>query len=127
MGPNPSRGGEPPRIPVGRLLHDLGREIGLDVVVEPVWGRAARLDLGERGRRYVRGTVSDLNGAGATEIANDKEWAAYFLAQLGYPVPEGEAFLSWDWAERIGSDRTPAAATRYALELGLPVIVKPNG
>jgi D-alanine-D-alanine ligase-like ATP-grasp enzyme len=71
-------------------------------------------------------TVFDLNGAGATEIAKDKDWSAFFLAQHGYPIPVGRAFLTDLFATKIGVDRGSDRAYEYARSLGWPVLVKPN-
>lgn len=108
------------------LLEELAEELGLDMVVEPTYGYAAQVTLPTGERRYCRGTVFDLNGAGAAEVASDKDWASFFLARLGYPVPVGAAFFAEEWAREIASDRTPDAAWEYAVSLGLPVFVKPN-
>jgi len=108
------------------ILRSLAEELGYTLDVEPRYGYAARLVLPDGRTRLLRNTVFDLNGAGATDIAKDKDYAAYFLARSGYPVPEGDSFHTRDWARRIGSDRTVERAWEYAQRLGLPVIVKPN-
>jgi D-alanine-D-alanine ligase-like ATP-grasp enzyme len=104
----------------------LAEELGLEILVEPIYGYAAQITLPSGERRYSRGTVFDINGAGATEIANDKDWTSFFLSTLGYPVPLGAAFFTDQYARELDSDRTPAAAWEYAVSLGLPVYVKPN-
>lgn len=63
---------------------------------------------------------------GASEIAKDKDYSAYFLRLMGYPVLEGEAFFTTEWAKALKSRRSPAAAYRYAKRLSFPLIVKPN-
>jgi len=112
--------------PVTPILAELAAEMGIDLVIEPRYGYVGCLRLSDGRRRYFRSTVFDLNGAGATEIAKDKDYAASFLARCGYPVPEGESFHTRKWCKAIGSDRTPERAWEYAETLGLPVIVKPN-
>lgn len=108
------------------LLAELADELGLEFLVEPEFGYAGQLTLPNGERRYCRGTIFDINPAGATEIANDKAWTSFFLQSLGYPVPVGETFFSREWCDVIGSDRGAEAAWSYALSLGLPVVVKPN-
>ncbi|MGH3429481.1 MAG: hypothetical protein ACRDQZ_18255 [Mycobacteriales bacterium] len=108
------------------LLQEIAAELGLDFVVEPDYGFAAQLNLANGHRRYFRGTTFDLNPAGATDIANDKDYSNFFLRRLGYNVPEGAAFFTRAWARAIGIDRGPDAAWAYARSLGLPVYVKPN-
>lgn len=48
------------------------------------------------------------------------------MAQMGYLVPEGEAFYSNNWCAVIDSNRNIDAAWEYARKIGLPVFVKPN-
>lgn len=108
------------------ILRELAQELGFVLEVEPRFGYAARVVLPDGRTRYLRNTVFDLNGAGSTDIAKDKDYASFFLAKSGYPVPEGESFHTREWAKKIASDRTPERAWEYAQRLGLPVIVKPN-
>lgn len=104
----------------------LAPKYGFTIAVEPEWRYVGRLTRTDGRHFYFRNTYFDLNGAGATETARDKAYAAYFLDLLGYPVPEGRTFFSDPWARRNSSDRTLDMAYRYARELGFPVIVKPN-
>jgi D-alanine-D-alanine ligase-like ATP-grasp enzyme len=114
------------RSPVVALLSDLAVELRLALDIEPTYGFVARLSLPDGRQRYLRATTFDLNPAGATEIANDKAYASYFLERLGYPVPEGEAFFTREWCTAIASDRDPDRAWAFAQQLRPPVIVKPN-
>ena len=108
------------------LLASIAADLGIEMLVEPTWQRAAMLRFPNGKVRYLRMAVFDLNGAGATEIAKDKDWSAFFLAAHGYPVPKGRAFLAADFARRIEVDRGPTRAYDYARSLGWPVIIKPN-
>ena len=99
---------------------------GLAVHLEPAFRYVGALVAPDGRRVYFRNTHFDLNGQGAAEMAHDKDYAAYFLRQLGYPVPEGRAFYSDGWARAVGSEQTIGAACAYAVTLGFPVIVKPN-
>lgn len=109
------------------ILERVARELGCESIIEPAYRYAGQIVLPD-GRRwsFAHGHL-DVNTLGAAALAKDKAYAAYFLSQAGFPVPEGEAFYSAGWARAIGSDRTPAAAVAYARRLGFPVYVKPNG
>lgn len=110
----------------GELVARLGPRLGLQVELEPAYGYVGQVVRPDGRRFYFRNTGFDLNGQGAAEVARDKAYTAYFLRQMGYPVPEGETFYSSAWCRRIGSDRDVHAAYAYARQLGFPVIVKPN-
>lgn len=108
------------------IIQELAAELGIIFEVEERYGHAGRLVLGDGSTRYISGSLFDLNDAGATAVAKDKDYASYFLAKSGFPVPVGEAFHTKEWAKYIQSDRTVDAAWEYAQTIGLPVIVKPN-
>lgn len=65
-------------------------------------------------QRRIRASETDLTGAIAESIAQDKELTRSLLASIGVPVPEGRPVVSaedaWEAAE----------------EIGLPVVVKPQ-
>lgn len=107
------------------IIEKVAKDMGVEVHIES-WGYAGTLVLPDGRTRYFRGASFDLNTLGASEIAKDKDYAAYFLKRLGYPVPEGTTFFAPKWAAVLGSERTADAACAYAAELGWPVIVKPN-
>ena len=109
------------------ILMQLARKFGIKIVVEPQYGYAGQIILAGKTKRYFRGSNFDLNPLGASEIAKDKTYAAFFLQKLGYPIIEGESFFSPVWCETIQSRRNIEAAYRYAEKIGFPVIVKPNG
>lgn len=109
------------------ILMQLARKFGIKIVVEPRYGFAGQIVLAEGTKKYFRGSNFDLNPLGASEIARDKTYAAFFLQKLGYPVIEGESFFSPAWCKIIQSHRNIEAAYRYAKKIGWPIIVKPNG
>lgn len=109
------------------ILARVARRMGVEIHIEPKYGFAGQIRLSDGRKRYFRGSRMDVNSLGASEIANDKDYASHFLKSMGYPVPHGQAFFTRHWSEAIGSKRTPEAAYRYAKSLGFPVIVKPNG
>ncbi|MCC7357812.1 cyanophycin synthetase [Candidatus Uhrbacteria bacterium] len=108
------------------ILRELAQEMGVDMLIEPTYGYVGCIRLPNGKKRFFRNTCFDLNGSGSTEIAKDKDYAAFFLKELGYPVPLGQAFHTRRWCKAIDSNRTPEKAWEYAQSLGLPVIVKPN-
>ena len=108
------------------LFERIGRKLGVRVEIEPNWRYTGRLVFPDGTFSYFLATRFDINPFGAAEVAGDKDYAAFFMKKMGYPVPDGEAFFSPRWARTISSGRTPAAAYRYARTLGFPLIVKPN-
>lgn len=108
------------------IIERVARQLKLRVRVEPKYGYAGQLLRRDGQARYFRGSRFDLNPLGASEIAQDKAYAAFFLDGWGYPVPRGAEFFTPRWCETIRSRRGKRAAARYAQTLGWPVIVKPN-
>lgn len=111
---------------LGQILQKIAPKIGAKVLIEPEWGIVGQITFKNGRRRYFRYSSLDLNPLGASEIAKDKDYANFFMKELGYPVIPGKTFFSPDWAHAIGSRRNMEAAYRYARSLGFPVIVKPN-
>ncbi|MBI3966499.1 MAG: cyanophycin synthetase [Chloroflexi bacterium] len=108
------------------ILADVAPRLGIELQLEPVYGYVGQLVLPDGRRRYFRNTSFDVNGHGSAEIARDKDYCAYFLRRLGYPVPDGFTFFSEAWGRVVRSDRGVAAAYEYARARGFPVVVKPN-
>jgi len=67
--------------------------MGITINIEPRYGYVGQIVLPDGRKRYFRGTNFDLNPLGASEIARDKAYAAYFMCLMGYPVVEGRQFL----------------------------------
>ena len=111
---------------VSILLKKIAPRIGARVNLEPEYGWAGQIVFKNDRKRYFRASTVDLNPVGSSDIAKDKDFAAYFMKKMGYPVVTGETFFSVEWAETVGSKRNMDAAYRYAQRLGFPVIVKPN-
>ncbi|MBI2644809.1 cyanophycin synthetase [Candidatus Uhrbacteria bacterium] len=111
---------------VSPILAKMCVEMGITIHIEPRYGYAGQIVLSDGRKRYFRSTNFDLNPLGASEVAWDKSYAAYFMRLLGYPIIEGRQFLLDWWGERICVDEDVGAALPYARELGYPVIVKPN-
>lgn len=115
-----------PKFVATNMVADIAQEIGLEVHLEPEYGYVGQIKTPDGRVLYFRNTSFDLNGQGSADNAKDKGYAAYFMEQMGYPVPEGRTFYSDRWAKIVKSPRNTQAALQYAQELGYPVIVKPN-
>ena len=117
-----------------RLMARFAQARGGHLEVEPDYGYAGRL-VGASGRsHFFKGTVLDINAAGAAALARDKDYAARFLAAAGLRVPRGllvhaprrRAALHLKnpaVAARLADTR---AAETFARLVGYPVFVKPN-
>lgn len=79
-------------------------------------GYPVRIRRRAGGSLYFVANRFDLNPHRAVVVARDKLLLAYHLLHMGYPVPAG----------RIFNRRGLTAAEDYALDLGLPVVVKPR-
>ncbi len=111
---------------VSKLFKKLAAEAGVVINIEPKWGVVGQIITPDGRKRYYRNTCFDINTLGATEIAKDKGYAAYFMSKMGYPVITGREFFSDKWCRTIGSKRNIDMAYRYAQKLNFPVFVKPN-
>ncbi|MEX0918982.1 MAG: cyanophycin synthetase [Candidatus Paceibacterota bacterium] len=111
---------------LGTVLRKVAPRIGAVVTMEPNWQIVGQIAFKNGRRCYFKYSTLDLNPMGASELARDKDFAAFFIKKEGYPVVSGQAFYSDDWCRAINSRRDHEAAYRYARKLGWPVIVKPN-
>ncbi|MDQ2806277.1 MAG: cyanophycin synthetase [Chloroflexota bacterium] len=110
----------------GELLAQAGQRLGVTVELESDFGYVGRIVRPDGSSSYFRNTHFDLNGQGAADTAHDKAYCAYFLARLGYQVPEGQTFFAPLMQQAAGVARDRVAAYAYARQVGFPVIVKPN-
>ena len=112
---------------LGSLFKKLAPRIGAKILLEPVWKMSGQITYKNGKRRYFRYNAVDLNPIGSARIASDKDFANFFMSELGYPTVEGKTFFRPDFAEAIKiKGRGKAGAYAYAKKLGFPVIVKPN-
>lgn len=109
-----------------KLLKKIAPKIGARVFVEPLWGVVGQIIFKSGKRSYFRYNTLDLNPAGASDVAKDKEYANFFMRRMGYPTVRGSAFFRNDFADTIGSKQNATAALRFAQKIGFPVFVKPN-
>lgn len=112
--------------PFGATILTVAKRIGAKVLLEPESGIAGRITLRNGKTTFFRNTSFDLNPLGSTEIVKDKSYAAFFLANLGYPVAEGLTFFNREFCKRAPYSRTIDDGFAYAQQLGFPVIAKPN-
>ncbi len=111
---------------LGALLKRLAPKLGARVELEPEWNIAGQITFKNGKRSYFRYNTLDLNPVGSSDIAKDKDYAAFFMRRMRYPAIRGMSFFSKEWSEAIGSRRGINAAYRFATKLGFPVVVKPN-
>lgn len=113
---------------LGRILRKIAPRIGAQVLIDPEWGIVGRITFKSGRHSYFRYNTLDLNPTGSSDIAKDKDFAEFFMKEMGYStVPDSKAFFSDQWARAIGASRRNSdAAYRYARKLGFPIIVKPN-
>lgn len=113
---------------LGQILQKIAPRIGATVLMEPEWGIVGQITFKSGNHSYFKYNTLDLNPMGGSEIARDKDYAAFFMKEMGYPtVPGSKTFFSDEWGKAIGSPRRNInAAYRYVRKLGFPAIVKPN-
>lgn len=113
---------------LGKLLQKIAPSIGAKVLMEPEWGVAGQISFKSGKKSYFRYNTMDLNPVGAADIAKDKDYANFFMEQMGYPIVPGcKTFFSDEWAETIhAKHRTIDDAYTYAMKIGFPLVVKPN-
>jgi D-alanine-D-alanine ligase-like ATP-grasp enzyme len=109
-----------------RSFAKLAREAGVKVHLGPGWGSGGQVELPNGRKMYFRHTSVELNPAGATEIARDKDASNYFMRRMGYPVVPGRTVFSDAFAAKFDPARDVHAGWRYAQKIGLPVVLKPN-
>ncbi len=109
-----------------QIFQKIAPKIGATIVMEPEWNVVGQIIFKNGRKRYFRGSTLDLNPVGASDIAKDKGYAAFFMNRMGYPTVPGKTFFSSEHCRAIGSRRNIDAAYRYAAEIGFPVVVKPN-
>lgn len=111
---------------LGQILRKIAPKIGATIVIEPEWKVVGQIVFSNGRKRYFRGSTLDLNPVGSSDLAKDKDYANFFMKRMGYPTIPGKTFFSALWCKAIGSRRNIDAAYRYAVQMGFPVIVKPN-
>lgn len=111
---------------ISKILKSLEKEAGVKIILEPNYEYAGQILLSDGRKRYFRDTHLDINTIGASTIAKDKDYAAFFMKKLGFPVVESFKFYSKNWCDKIGSNVGIDKAYSRAKKIGFPLIVKPN-
>lgn len=113
---------------LGSILEKIAPSLGATVHIEPRWRVVGQITFKSGNRSYFRYNTLDLNPVGSSDVAKDKDYANFFMEELGYRiVPGSKAFFSDHWAKVVhATDRSMDAAYAHARSLGFPVIVKPN-
>ncbi|MDB5070453.1 MAG: D-alanine--D-alanine ligase [Candidatus Eremiobacteraeota bacterium] len=90
------------------------------------WNIAGQITFRSGRRCYFRDTTLDLNPMGSSAIAKDKDYANLFMSRMGYPTIDGRTFFSPKLSSVVDPARNIDGAWRYAADIGVPVVVKPN-
>lgn len=117
------------RIPfVPRLLARIADRAGIRVELEPEFEFAGRMIFPDGHFHVFRAGNLNINRAGSVAIAEDKNYAGYFLRSAGLKVPRELTFFSDFLGQNLasGKRRSEEDACEFAAEIGYPVIVKPN-
>lgn len=117
---------EPKRLFVTSIIQRAVGRLGARLILEPEFGYVGHITFKNGKTTFFRNTNMSINNLGATEIARDKGYAAFFLSRFGYTVPEGQTFFCDRLCRHVTNPRTIHDGFRYASRLGFPVILKPN-
>lgn len=80
---------------LGRVLQKIAPRIGASVLMEPKWEIVGQIKYKSGQHSYFRYNTLDLNPMGGSEIARDKDYANFFMKEMGYPiVPGSKTFFS---------------------------------
>ena len=72
------------------ILIKVAPRIGARVVMEPEWKIAGQITFKNGKKCYFKYASLDLNPQGSSEIAKDKDYANFFMSNLGFPTMTGE-------------------------------------
>lgn len=111
---------------IGQIFEKIAPRVRAKVFFESKWRIAGQITFKNGRKCYFRHNTIDINTLGASDIAKDKDFANFFMDQMGYRIVPGRAFFSPQWSIDIGSRQNIDAAYRYAKRIGFPVILKPN-
>lgn len=111
---------------VSKIFKELAKEVDVKIILEPEYGFSGQIKLKNGKKRYFKGTSIDINTLGASDIAKDKDYAAFFMKKLGFPIVESYKFYATKWCKIIKSDKNIHKGYLKAMEIGFPLIIKPN-
>jgi D-alanine-D-alanine ligase-like ATP-grasp enzyme len=107
------------------ILERLAPAMGAELLIEPEFGYVGLIKFPNGNRSYFWDNKFNLNSVSAARIAQDKGYAHYFLAHMGYKVPRSLTFFRESFKQRVKSARGIVAARRFAHAIGWPVYLKP--
>ena len=103
---------------LGKIFRKIAPKIGATIVMEPEWNIVGQIIFKNGRKRYIRYSTLDLNPVGASDIAEDKDYANFFMERMGYPTVPGRTFFSNDWGRVIHPD-FKKIAIRLTRDMGL--------
>jgi D-alanine-D-alanine ligase-like ATP-grasp enzyme len=107
------------------VLARIAPRLGAEVWLEPEFREVGRIRFPNGRQTFFWHNKFNLNSVSSAKIVQDKGYAGFFLQQLGFRVPRTQSFFNHEMSRRLASPRDLEAGFRFALELGLPVFVKP--
>ncbi len=109
-----------------QIFKALAKRVGCKINLEPTYELAGQIIFPDDRRFYFKSTSREINGPGASEVAKDKGYTRFFMQEMGYKIPRGAIFFSDYWCQINEATNNSLAATKFATDLGYPVVVKPN-
>jgi len=110
-----------------QILQKIAPRIGASISMEPNWQTVGQITFKNGKKSYFWNVSFDINPLGACVVADDKDYASFFMERMGYRVVPSKAFYSKKWSKVIGvCDQGIDEAYDHAEKIGWPVIVKPN-
>jgi len=109
-----------------KIIERIADEIGAKLSVEPNSMEAIQIIFKNGRRTFVNIRSFNINKSSSSKMAEDKDYSSFFLKQFGYNVPVGKAFLSESLCKHMGNERDMISGYDYAINLGFPIILKPN-
>lgn len=109
-----------------RIISEIVWEIGAILWIEPEYGYAGSIEFANGKKHLFINKSINPNSISSLKIAKDKWYTSMFLEKFWYQVAEGRNFYSEELNDRIDVKRGIEDGWNYALELWLPVIIKPN-
>ncbi|MBP9836926.1 MAG: cyanophycin synthetase [Candidatus Pacebacteria bacterium] len=111
-----------------KILKEITPIIGAKITIEPEWKIAGQITFKNGKHSYFKFNSLDINPFGSANLAKDKDYANFFMQNMGYKtVPNSKTFFSESWARAVGKpNQNIDASYTYSKQLGFPIIVKPN-
>lgn len=111
---------------VTQKLIKLVPKVGGELIIELQYGYCGCIIFDNGKRTFYKESCLDINTQGAVRIAIDKGYSNYFLQHFGFLVPAFDTFVNEELNRHLKIEKGIQEGYLYALELGFPVIIKPN-